>query len=230
MAPNPLPNSVQILCSSQKAFCDLRVSFHCLTTACVLILVLCFPSVPKMFQAPRCTEPSEFSFISGHTVLSDKCLPLIDFWYIQDAAQRVENQEVQFWTCQVYNTYEKSKWKCHAWSSEERSELGMWVLGGSSIERVFKAERLDEINCEMSPEKKGFRWAGCTDQHLHMAVVISLKLGPLSLGQTGQIPRAQPSVTRSAHSKRCTLSSERSKQLQRGRERNQQLLAVTLEG
>lgn len=67
-------------------------------------------------------------------------------------------------------------------------------------------------------KRKGFRRAEYTGRHLRMVVVISLKLGLLSLGQSGQIPRAQPSVTQSAHYKRYTLSSELSKQLQRGRE------------
>lgn len=53
-------------------------------------------------------------------------------------------------------------------------------------------------------KRKGFRRAEYIDRHLRMVLVISLKLGLLSLEQSRQIPRAQLSVTQ-VHTVRGTL-------------------------
>ena len=95
MAPSPLLNSVQILCSSQKAFCDLRVSFHCLT-ACVLILVLCFPSVPKCFKLPDALNHHS-SLLSLGTLFCLIKMSLPNWFLVHSrCSSRVENQEFSF--------------------------------------------------------------------------------------------------------------------------------------
>ena len=42
------------------------------------------------------------------------------------------------------------------------------------------------VKWDQRGKRKGFRRAGHTDRHLHMVVVISLKLGSLSLGKLGE--------------------------------------------
>lgn len=153
MAPNPLPNSVQILCSSQKAFCDLRVSFHCLT-ACVLILVLCFPSVPKCFKLPDALNHQSSLLSLGTLFCLIKMSPPNWFLVHSRCSSRVENQEFSFGHAKytVYLWEIQMEMSClEFWGKVRTGNVG---LGGSSIERVFKAERLDEINSEMSPERK----------------------------------------------------------------------------
>jgi len=69
MVAGHLPNRVQILCGSQKAFHDL-FSLHCLAT-CVLSLVLCISSLPNCFKLPDALNHHN-SLLSMGAVLSDQ--------------------------------------------------------------------------------------------------------------------------------------------------------------
>ena len=88
MVAGHFPNSVQILCGSQKAFRDL-FSLYCLAT-CVLSLGLCISSVPNCFKLPDALNHHN-SLLSLRALLSDKnCLSLTAsklLLILQDRAQ-----------------------------------------------------------------------------------------------------------------------------------------------